>query len=31
MLERCIDRSVRSLDFPVHPRMDVTRTVFRAD
>ncbi len=31
LLERCIDRNVRALDFPVHPRMDITRTVFRAD
>ncbi|MCA9618692.1 MAG: hypothetical protein KC731_06715 [Myxococcales bacterium] len=27
--EACIDRSLRALDFPVHPRMDVTRTVFQ--
>ena len=26
--ERCIDRGVRSLDFPTHARMDVTTTVF---
>lgn len=26
--ERCIDRGVRSLDFPAHARMDVTTTVF---
>lgn len=31
LLERCIDKNVRALDFPVHPRMDVTRTVFRGD
>lgn len=28
-LERCIDRGVRELSFPAHPRMDVTETVFR--
>lgn len=28
-LERCIDRGVRDLVFPAHPRMDVTETVFR--
>lgn len=28
-LERCIDRGVRELVFPAHPRMDVTETVFR--
>ena len=28
-LERCIDRSVRNMGFPVHPRLDITRTVFR--
>jgi hypothetical protein len=26
--ERCIDAGVRKLAFPVHPRMDVTTTVF---
>jgi hypothetical protein len=29
-LERCIADNVRSLSFPVHPRMDVTRTSFAA-
>jgi hypothetical protein len=29
-LERCIDQGVRALNFPDHPRMDVTQTVFRA-
>mgnify|MGYP006969465198 CR=1 FL=1 len=29
-LERCIDRGVRALSFPAHPRMDVTQTVFTA-
>jgi hypothetical protein len=29
-LERCVDAAVRELGFPVHPRMDVTQTVFRA-
>ena len=28
-LERCIDEEVRSLSFPMHPRLDVTTTVFR--
>jgi hypothetical protein len=29
-IERCIDKRVRNLDFPAHPRLDVTRTVFYA-
>jgi hypothetical protein len=29
MLERCIDRGVRGLHFPVHPRLDLTTTVFQ--
>jgi hypothetical protein len=29
-IERCIDREVRGLDFPAHPRLDITRTVYRA-
>ena len=29
-LERCIAQGVRSLSFPTHPRMDVTRTIFAA-
>ncbi|MBW2458114.1 MAG: hypothetical protein JRI68_26660 [Deltaproteobacteria bacterium] len=28
--ERCIERNVRALSFPENPRMDVTKTVFRA-
>ena len=29
-LERCIEDGVRALSFPDNPRMDVTKTVFRA-
>ncbi len=28
--ERCVERNVRALSFPENPRMDVTKTVFRA-
>lgn len=29
-IEKCIDRGVRKLHFPTHPRMDITTTVFAA-
>jgi hypothetical protein len=31
LVEICLDRQVRRLAFPSHPRLDVVRTVFRAD
>jgi hypothetical protein len=30
-LERCIDRQIRALTFPAHPRMDLTETRFAAN